>query len=455
MKAAVLEVLAESPPGGAPHWRLADLTGRVGASRRALEEGIAVAPASRGSWRTRAMPGRFWSVSRHLGRLRVCFFCAEATVPARSSVDHADAAPHAPSRCAARGGTRPTRRARPWPVGDRARFKPRRSLGPQGRARGTAIHRGGEKVSVREEATDEVHRLPATAVKRAASRSPRSSAAPDVSRPRASKVSGEAPAPRRLEEEDAPAPAPTTRAPGARRNSRTRRRRGPPRAPRRRAAEQRGPPGSPRRGTDVPTAEGPGTEPRPRRHRLRRRRSPSGRRSRCAPARRRRGRCRCRPRAREPAGCRPRRPSRSGVRKRRGDAAAALRRLRDRSRAGDGREGGRAARRVRCEHNQFTETRSSEARPSDGARAARACRRCSRRWPRRGRRPPASTCSPSRERYRRRPQRLAPLAEGLQVDISDRVVLRQEPLRRNAPGAVREREDHDLCGNQNFTVRSC
>ena len=55
----------------------------------------------------------------------------------------------------------------------------------------------------------------------------------------------------------------------------------------------------------------------------------------------------------------------------------------------------------------------------------------------------------------RRPQRLAPRTEGLQVDISDRVVLRQEPFRRNAPGAVREREDHDLCGNQNFTVRSC
>ena len=46
-------------------------------------------------------------------------------------------------------------------IGDRVRFKlPDRSV-----RKGvvTAIHRGGEKVSVREEATDEVHRLPAVA----------------------------------------------------------------------------------------------------------------------------------------------------------------------------------------------------------------------------------------------------------------------------------------------------
>ncbi len=44
----------------------------------------------------------------------------------------------------------------------------------------------------------------------------------------------------------------------------------------------------------------------------------------------------------------------------------------------------------------------------------------------------------------RRPQRLAPRTEGLQVNISDRVVLRQEPLRGDAPGTVREREDDDV-----------
>ena len=251
VKAAVLEVLAEAPPNGAPHWRLADLTGRVGASRRALEEGISrVAPARAAARRVLARclgdSGRFHDISDGCG-----FASFARKQPYLRVVGfHADAAVHAVEVQAAEEGEADEARA-PLSVGDRVRFKlPDRSV-----RKGvvTAIHRGGEKVSVREEATDEVHRLPATAVKRAASRSPRSSAAPDVSRPRASKFSdapAPAPAPRRASKfSDAPAPAPTTRAP--RRASKF------SDAPPPRAAERRGPPASPARAHHVPPRKAP------------------------------------------------------------------------------------------------------------------------------------------------------------------------------------------------------
>jgi len=240
VKAAVLEVLAEAPPHGAPHWRLADLTGRVGASRRALEDGIAkVAPARAAARRVLARclgdSGRFHDISDGCG-----FASFARKQPYLRVVGfHADAAVHAVVESVAEEGEADEARA-PLSVGDRVRFKlPDRSV-----RKGvvTAIHRGGEKVSVREEGTDEVHRLPATAVKRAASRSPRSSEAPEAasaaSRQRASNFSSApapAPAPRRASKfSDAHAPAPTTRAP--RRASKF------SDAPPPRAAERRGPP---------------------------------------------------------------------------------------------------------------------------------------------------------------------------------------------------------------------
>ena len=258
VKAAVLEVLAEAPPNGAPHWRLADLTGRVGASRRALEEGISkVAPARAAARRVLARclgdSGRFHDISDGCG-----FASFARKQPYLRVVGfHADAAVHAVEVQAAEEGEADEVRA-PLSVGDRVRFKlPDRSV-----RKGvvTAIHRGGEKVSVREEATDEVHRLPATAVKRAASRSPRSSAAPDVSRPRASKFSdapAPAPAPRRASKfSDAPAPAPTTRAPRrASKFSDAPPPRAPPPPPR--APERRGPPASPARAHRVPPRKAP------------------------------------------------------------------------------------------------------------------------------------------------------------------------------------------------------
>ena len=263
VKAAVLEVLAEPPPDGAPHWRLADLTGRVGASRRALEAGIAkVAPARAAARRVLARclgdSGRFHDISDGCG-----FASFARKQPYLRVVGfHADAAVHAVEVQAAEEGEADEARA-PLSVGDRVRFKlPDRSV-----RKGvvTAIHRGGEKVSVREEATDEVHRLPATAVKRAASRSPRSSAAPDVSRPRASKFSdapAPAPAPRRASKfSDAPAPAPTTRAPrrASKFSDAPPPRAPPPRAPPPppRAAERRGPPASPARAHHVPPRKAP------------------------------------------------------------------------------------------------------------------------------------------------------------------------------------------------------
>jgi len=226
VKAAVLEVLSEAPPHGAPHWRLADLTGRVGASRRALEDGISrVAPARAAARRVLARclgdSGRFHDISDGCG-----FASFARKQPYLRVVGfHADAAVHAVVESVAEEGEADEARA-PLSVGDRVRFKlPDRSV-----RKGvvTAIHRGGEKVSVREEGNDAEHRLPATAVKRAASRSPRSSA-PDASRPRASKFS------------DAPAPAPTTRAPRrASKFSDAPPPRAPPTPPR--ADERRGPP---------------------------------------------------------------------------------------------------------------------------------------------------------------------------------------------------------------------
>ena len=212
VKAAVLEVLAEAPPHGAPHWRLADLTGRVGASRRALEDGISrIAPARAAARRVLARclgdSGRFHDISDGCG-----FASFARKQPYLRVVGyHADAAVHAVEVQAAEEGEADEARA-PLSVGDRVRFKlPDRSVRKGVVA---AIHRGGEKVSVREEGSDVEHRLPATAVKRAASRSPRSS---DASRPRASKFSSApapAPAPRRASKfSDAPASAPTTRAP--------------------------------------------------------------------------------------------------------------------------------------------------------------------------------------------------------------------------------------------------
>ena len=148
----------------------------------ALEEGISkVAPARAAARRVLARclgdSGRFHDISDGCG-----FASFARKQPYLRVVGfHADAAVHAVEVQAAEEGEADEARA-PLSVGDRVRFKlPDRSV-----RKGvvTAIHRGGEKVSVREEATDEVHRLPAAAVKRAASRSPRSSAAPDVSGPR-------------------------------------------------------------------------------------------------------------------------------------------------------------------------------------------------------------------------------------------------------------------------------
>ena len=232
VKAAVLEVLAEPPPNGAPHWRLADLTGRVGASRRALEEGISrVAPARAAARRVLARclgdSGRFHDISDGCG-----FASFARKQPYLRVVGfHADAAVHAVVESGTEEGEADETRA-PLSVGDRVRFKlPDRSVRKGVVA---AIHRGGEKVSVREEGSDVEHRLPATAVKRAASRSPRSS---DASRPRASKFSSApAPAPARSPRP----PVPTRAARRASKFSDAPPPRAPPPPPR--TDERRGPP---------------------------------------------------------------------------------------------------------------------------------------------------------------------------------------------------------------------
>ena len=121
VKAAVLEVLAELPPNGAPHWRLADLTGRVGASRRALEDGIAkVAPARAAARRVLARclgdSGRFHDISDGCG-----FASFARKQPYLRVVGfHADAAVHAVEVQAAEEGEADEARA-PLAVGDRVR----------------------------------------------------------------------------------------------------------------------------------------------------------------------------------------------------------------------------------------------------------------------------------------------------------------------------------------------
>ena len=124
VKAAVLEVLAEPPPHGAPHWRLADLTGRVGASRRALEDGISrVAPARAAARRVLARclddSGRFHDISDGCG-----FASFARKQPYLRVVGfHADAAVHAVEVQAAEEGEADEARA-PLAVGDRVRSLP-------------------------------------------------------------------------------------------------------------------------------------------------------------------------------------------------------------------------------------------------------------------------------------------------------------------------------------------
>jgi len=168
VKAAVLEVLAEVPPHGS-HWRIADITGRIGASRRVLIEGISIiaparAAARRVLARLLAEGGRFQDIS---GGSNFANFARKQPY-LRVAGHHLDAAIHAVEDNLVEEGEADEARV-PLAVGDRARFKmPDRSV-----RKGvvTAVHRG-DKYSIKEEGTDAVHRLPATAVKRAASRSP-------------------------------------------------------------------------------------------------------------------------------------------------------------------------------------------------------------------------------------------------------------------------------------------
>ena len=193
VKAAVLEVLAEAPPHGS-HWRIADVTGRIGASRRALLEGIArVAPARAAARRVLVRlledGGRFQDISggsnfanfaRKQPYLRVAGHHPDAAVFAVLAVENVDEEGEADEARV------------PLAVGDRTRFKmPDRSV-----RKGvvTAVHRG-DKYSIKEEGSDVVHRLPATAVKRASSRSPRPASAAPAAPASSSRFSPPAPAP--------------------------------------------------------------------------------------------------------------------------------------------------------------------------------------------------------------------------------------------------------------------